>query len=651
MKKPKISVIIAVYNTEIYISKCLDSLLNQTYENIELVIVNDCSTDNSLKILKKYSKNNSNIILIDNKENRGLSYSRNVGLENSTGEYIGYIDSDDYVDSTYYENLMKSIQKEKADMAIADMKIVYEDASYPAHVTKGCDGELTKLNFIKNGLAASACNKLFKREIISKYKFSEGKVNEDLAVILPAIVSAEKIAYVPDTYYYYVQRGGSIQNSGFSDKRFDIFYGVDLTLERIKGCRNYSKISQAIIFEQLINLFLYVIPKEKNIKRRYHILKKYQQLSSKYNIKKNIYLQDFLEKQGKKHAIYYKIIVTLNCNGLCFLTNVFISMYDIARRILKPKGIKLDASMQDLKKMALKQSLKKEKVSISVVVPNYNYKKFMYQRLYSILYQTEKISEIIILDDCSSDGSRELIDEIVDELSDLISIKKVYNESNSGSAFKQWEKGFSLATSDYVWIAEADDYCSKNLLSNLVKPILKQDNIVISYSDTAFIDTYGNLLIKTIKPEIDIMKTGHWDKSYTIDGKEEFKNYSYLNCTIANVSSALIKKDNYSDLFKISGKYKQAGDWLFYVNVMQKGKVSYNAKVLNYYRVHGNNVTSVTKKENHLKEIMLIHEYFNKTYGLNSIQNKRINDRYKFLKKVWNLEENNEKISKKNNTL
>lgn len=651
MKKPKISVIVAVYNTESYVSKCLDSLLKQTYKNIELIVIDDCSTDSSLKILKKYAKDNSNIILINNKENKGLSYSRNIGLENATGEYIGYIDSDDYVDSTYYENLMKAIQKEEADMAIADMKIVYEDDSYPAHVTKGCDGELTKLNFIKNGLAASACNKLFKREIISKYKFSEGKVNEDLAVILPAIVTSNKIAYVPDTYYYYVQRNGSIQNSGFSDKRFDIFYGVDLTLERIKGCKNYSKISQAIIFEQLISLFLYVITKEKNIKRRYQILKKYQQLSSKYEIKKNIYLQEFYKKQGKKHTIYYKIIVNLNCNKLCFLTNLFICIYDIARNILKPKEIKLDVDMEDLKKMALKQSLKKQKISISVVVPNYNYKRFLYQRLYSILYQTEKIDEIIILDDCSNDGSRELIDKIVDELSNLINIKKVYNESNSGSAFKQWEKGFQLGASNYVWIAEADDYCSKKLLSSLVKPILKHNDIVISYSDTAFIDVSGNLLIKSIKPEIDIMKTNHWNKNYIIDGKEEFKKYTYLNCTIANVSSALIKKDDYSNLFKISGKYKQAGDWLFYANVMQKGKVAYNANVLNYYRVHGNNVTSITKKENHLKEIMLIHEYFNTTYGLNNIQNKKINERYKFLKKVWNLEENNEKISKKNNTL
>lgn len=637
MKEPKLSVIIAVYNTEKYVGKCLDSLFNQTYSNIELVVINDCSTDDSLKILKKYAKKYANMILIDNKENRGLSYSRNVGLENANGEYIGYIDSDDYVDSDYYEKLMKAIIKEKSDVAIADMKIVYEDGSFPDHVTKGCDGDLTKLNVVKNGLAASACNKVFKKDIISKYPFSEGKLNEDLAVILPAIISANKISYVEKTYYYYVQRGGSIQNSRFSDRRFDIFYGVELTLKRIKGCKDYNKISQAIIYEQLIVLLIYVIPKEKNIIRRYQILKKFNQLASKYNIRQNIYFWQFLEQQGRKHAIYYKIMFKLNCSHFYFLTDLFMLMYDAARAILKPKGIKINANIDDLKKLAYRQNKLPQKVSVSAVIPNYNYKRFLYQRLYSILSQGIKLKEIIILDDCSTDGSKEEIDKIVEELKDIIPIKSVYNEINSGSAFKQWQKGFELAQGDYVWIAEADDYCSKKLLTKLTKPIIKNPDIIISYANTAFIDTVGNIMVKSIIPQIDIMQTGHWDNDYINDGKDEFNNYTYLNCTIANVSSTIIKNNNYQKYFKMSGKYKQCGDWLLYANIMQLGKVAYTKDVLNFYRVHGDNVSSVTKKEAHIKEMKQIHEYYDKTYGLNKTQKKEIQKRYKFLEKAWNL--------------
>ena len=637
MKNPKISVIVSVYNTEKYIEKCLDSLLNQTYSNIEIVVINDCSTDGSLKILKKYAKKYDNMILIENKENKGLSYSRNVGLEKATGEYIGYIDSDDYVDSTYYEQMMKAIKKEKSEIAIADMKIVYEDGSFPDYVSKGCNGEVNTLNIIKNGLAASACNKLFKREIIEKYKFSEGKLNEDLAVILPSIVAAKKISYVENNNYYYVQHTGSIQNSRFSDRRFDIFYGVELTLKRIKGCKNYAKISQAIIYEQLIVLLIYVIPKEKNLIRRHHILKKYNQLSKKYNIRKNQYFWKFLEEQGRKHAIYYKILFKLNCNGLYILADLWMLMYDVLRSLLKAKNVKTDANMDDLIEKAKEQSKLKEKVSVSVVIPNYNYKRFLYQRLYSILSQKEKINEIIILDDCSTDDSRKEIDKIVDELEKYIDIKKVYNEKNSGSAFKQWEKGFSLAKSEYVWIAEADDYCSDKLLKQLVKPVVKNRDIIISYADTAFIDTVGNYLVKSIVPEIDILNTGHWNRNYVNNGKDEFNHYTYLNCTIANVSSCIIKNNNYSRFFKESGKFKQCGDWLLYANIMQLGDVAYSRQTLNYYRIHGSNVSSVTKKQAHMDEMKRVHGYFDEVYGLNKKQKENINKRYKILAKAWKL--------------
>lgn len=636
--KDKISIIVCVYNTEKYIPKCLDRLLNQTYSNLEIVVVNDGSTDGSLKILKQYAKKYDKIVLLSNERNQGLSYSRNVGLKYASGEYIGYIDSDDYIDETYYEKLMEAIQKNQSDMAVADMKIIYENQDYLEHVSKGCEGEVTKLNLIKNGLAASACNKLFKKELISRYPFSEGKVNEDLAVVLPAIVAAGKVSYVPSQYYYYVQRGNSIQNSRFSDKKFDIFYGVELTLERIQGCEDYEKIKQAIVFEQLIVLLLYVIPKEKNILRRRNILKKFNQYSKKYNIRTNLYFQEFLESVGRKHALYYKLIFTLNCHGFYFFVSILMFLYDVFKSLFRKNLVKLDASLQDLEHLAMKNRALKEQVRISVVVPNYNYSKFLYQRLYSILNQKVKLHEIILLDDCSKDDSRAKIDEIVNVLSKYIKIQKVYNETNSGSAFKQWQKGFELASGDYVWIAEADDYCNENLISKLIKPIIKDSSILISYADTAFIDAKGEILMKTIKPEIDLMKTGHWDHSYVNLGRNEIENYSFLNCTIANVSSCVIKKGNYGAYLEKSGKFKQAGDWLFYVNVMKNGKIAYTNEVLNYYRVHGNNVSSTMDHKKHIGEIEKIHDEFIQEFQLGDFQKKEMKKRIQFLKDCWKVE-------------
>lgn len=633
----KISVIVPVYNTEKYLDKCLDSLLNQTYNNLEIIVVEDGSTDNSKEVLKKYA-DNKKIKIIYNKKNSGLSYSRNVGLENATGDYIGYIDSDDYVDLDYYEKLMHAIIDNKADIAICDMKVVDEETNTET-VSRCCNSdEFTVYNVVDNGLAASACNKLFKKELISKYKFAEGKVNEDIAVVIPTLVNAKKISYA-NTYYYYVQRGGSIQNSSFSDKRFDIFYGVKTTLERIKDNKDYESLKDAIVFNQLIVLLLYVIPKEKNWHRRKEILKKYNELVSEYKIRQNHIFWTFLQNCGKKHRIYYKMLFKLNCEGHYFLSNSLIGMYDLLSKVLKPKKVIPDnINLEDLILLAKKQKeLPDEEIKISVVVPNYNYAKFMHQRIYSILRQNYKLYELIILDDNSKDNSRKVIDDICNSLKEYINIKSVYNTTNSGSAFKQWKKGMELATGDYVWIAEADDYCEAKLLRTLVNPIKKDKNVMISYSDTAFIDTFGNIILKSIKPEIDIQKSGHWDKSYINNGLNEIKNYSYLNCTIANVSSAIIKNGDYEEYLKMSGEFKQAGDWLFYVNLISNGDIAYSNKILNYYRVHGNNVSSTMNHQKHIDEINKIHKYYVETFDSTDKEIKMMKERIDFLKKAWKL--------------
>ena len=637
MKNEKISIIVPVYNVENYVEKCLDSLMNQTYKNIEIIIVNDCSTDDSELVIKKKIKDTNYIKYIKNEVNSGLSFSRNTGLKNATGEYISYIDSDDYIPIDFYEQMMKTRGKDNSDIVICDINIVDESGNT---IQKTYCGGKKKIDFIDNGLAASACNKIFKKEIMEKYEFSVGKVNEDLAVVLPAIIHAKKVSYCKNTCYYYIQRNSSIQNSSFSGKRFDIFYGVKLTLERIEGVEDYSLYKQLIIYHQLIMLFIYVIPKEESFKKRLKWLKKFNELSLSYSIRQNPNYWRFLEKQPIKSRYYYKLLFKLNCNKMYLFSNLLIEIMNLYKYKLKKRLIKKDISLDDLILAAKRQKgMKNQPVTISVIIPNYNYAKFLYQRLYSILNQTQKINEIIILDDCSMDNSRELIDKTVLELEPYISIKKVYNEKNSGSAFKQWEKGFSLAKSDYVWIAEADDYCEFNLLKRLVKPILKNNEIIISYADTAFIDKDGRIILNSINPEIDIMKTNHWKDNFVNSGKDEYEKYAFLNCTIANVSSCIIKNDDYTSEFNLSSKYHQAGDWLFYVNIMMRGQIAYTAKALNYYRVHGNNVSSTMKHDAHLKEIESIHEYFEKEFGLNKFQKKQIEKRYKFLKDTWDLKD------------
>lgn len=639
MKKDElITIVVPCYNVEKYVEKCVDSILKQTYKNIEVILVEDCSTDNTYNIIKKYPKLDKRVKLIKNEKNGGLSFSRNAGIKAASGKYIGFIDSDDYVNETFYEGLMGAIKKEKAEVAVCDIRVIYEDIDTQQLVTAFSNEEFNLRNVVNSGLAASACNKLFKKELIEQYLFEVGKLNEDIAVVIPALINAKAIAYSPESYYYYIQRGGSIQNSSFSDRRFDIFAGVETTLERIKKNKNYEDLKDDLVYNQLIAMFLFVIPKEKNRKRRKEILKRYDELTRKYNIRKNKNLQEFLKESGSKHRLYYKTLLKFTCTGHYMIANNLISTYDILYKILKKPVINenIDLNMV-IEKAKYQASLKEEKIKLSVVVPNYNYARFMYQRLYSILSQNYKLYEIIILDDKSTDKSIEVINEVIKKIKKYVNIRAIYNEENSGSAFKQWQKGVENAKGDYIWIAEADDYCESKLIKNLIKPIKKDQDIQISYADTAFVDADGNIMMNTIKPEIDIMKTGHWDSSYVNNGLDEIKNYSYLNNTIANVSSCIIKNDDYKKVFTEAGKYKQAGDWIFYLYVMAKGKIAYYDKPLNYYRVHGNNVTSVTKKQKHFDELLRIHDNIRKNFGLDKKQEKEIEKRYKFLKRVWGL--------------
>lgn len=636
----KISVIVAVYNTEKYLDRCIESLLNQTYKNIELVIVEDCSTDSSRKLLKKY-KGNKNIKVFYNRENRGLSYSRNYGLKKSTGDFIGYIDSDDYVEPDYYEKLMSSIKDNKSDIAICDIKLVDEQTN-KIQRCKCYANDFDVYSVVNNGFAASVCNKLFKRKNIEKYPFAEGKVNEDIAVVIPTVIQAKKISYA-DTCYFYVQRGGSIQNSKFSDKRFDIFDGVKTTLERIKNEQDYEFYKNAIVYNQLILLLMFAIPKERNFIKRYKFLKKFNELSKDYKITKNTNYLEYLENSKRINQIYYKNLVSLNEKKIILLDNVWISFYKTLRFLKHKKNKKLipKIDIQCIEKAAKKQKkLAEQGIKISVVVPNYNYSNYLYQRVYSILNQNYKIHELIILDDASKDNSLFYIKQIEQKISEFVNVKVVVNDINSGNAFSQWQKGINLATGDYVWVAEADDYAKKNFLNEVVSPLKKNNNIVISYADTGFIDSNGYITKNSLVDQIDILKTNHWNASYVNKGISEINCYSYLNCTIPNVSGTIIKKGNYDEIFESAKKFHQSGDWFTYLNILNLGDISFINKTLNYYRVHGNNISQTFDKKAHILEIQRIYKFVKEKYGIDDEQQIQMYNRIKFLCKVWSVKLN-----------
>lgn len=231
----KISVIVPVYNVEKYLNKCLTSLVNQTYKNFEIIIINDGSTDNSLAICNKYSKKYDNIKVYDHK-NAGVAHARNVGIEKATGDYLLFVDSDDYVDEKLLENLNEFLKKNDCDIVCFDMyKVVNNDNIY-YHTSNSLVEDNIKRYIIGD---SGPCNKLIKKKLFNDLKFMEKIYYEDLATMPILALYTNKIDFLEKPLYYYVQRDNSIMHQKvFSEKLLDIFKALDNVYDVYNG--NYK---------------------------------------------------------------------------------------------------------------------------------------------------------------------------------------------------------------------------------------------------------------------------------------------------------------------------------------------------------------------------------------------------------------------------
>ncbi|WP_052399127.1 glycosyltransferase family 2 protein [Candidatus Francisella endociliophora] len=259
-----ISVIIPVYNVQNYLVRCLDSVINQTYKNLEIILVNDGSTDNSLEICQQYIDKDSRIILI-NKNNGGLSSARNAGLEINKGKYITFIDSDDWVALDYINTLYQNIIDNNADISIVGFENVYdsnvEDIPNTNKIKTFSQKEAVN-KLILNKLETSACGKLFNSFFFKKNRFREGIIFEDLEVMYKLFLSANKIVRNSSIKYFYFQRKSSIMGTAkniknivkTSDTYIDIFVSQNKFLIEKDFC-----LSDAVYIYQASVLYKYYL--------------------------------------------------------------------------------------------------------------------------------------------------------------------------------------------------------------------------------------------------------------------------------------------------------------------------------------------------------------------------------------------------------
>lgn len=215
---------------------------------------------------------------------------------------------------------------------------------------------------------------------------------------------------------------------------------------------------------------------------------------------------------------------------------------------------------------------------VSVIIPNYNHALYLDERIQSILNQSYDNFEIIILDDMSKDNSREVIEKYREcpKISHIL-----YNETNSGSTFRQWKKGITLAKGEFIWIAESDDYCEPSLLEALVKQIQAHPTCTLAYALSQMVDLQGRVLGKRIHPHKNVFLTG----------KRFIQRYMCCENPVYNASSAIFSRKVALEIQPLYMEYKGAGDRLFWIEIAEKGDVAIVNRPLNYFRQHPNKVT------------------------------------------------------------
>lgn len=242
-----ISIIIPVYNCEKFLNKCLDSIISQTYKDYEVILIDDKSKDNSLSILKEYEEKYSNFHVYENEVNSGPGESRNKGFDMAKGEYIMFIDSDDYIESNTLEDAISTAKKYNADIVRYDFSRSISNIEYADRKLYPKLKEKEKIvNFNKEDYyileTAGPCNKLFKRELIGDTKFPKGIYFEDLPFVISNILKAKKIVYLNEVLYRYRFNPKSIMGMNLfgSTKILDIFKSCEILDEYTKNIK-YDK--------------------------------------------------------------------------------------------------------------------------------------------------------------------------------------------------------------------------------------------------------------------------------------------------------------------------------------------------------------------------------------------------------------------------
>jgi glycosyltransferase involved in cell wall biosynthesis len=252
---------------------------------------------------------------------------------------------------------------------------------------------------------------------------------------------------------------------------------------------------------------------------------------------------------------------------------------------------------------------------VTVVTPNYNHARYLPKRLDSILNQTFQDFELIILDDASTDNSREVIESYEKDPR----VRTIYNAENKGNTFKQWNLGHSHARGEYIWFAESDDYADPLLLETLVDRLDRHPNVGLAFCQSWAVDEDGNTLsswFEVSKLQYQSSHCSHWLTDYVNSGHDECTDYLFLHNSIPNASAVLLRREVLERAGGVAHDMLLTGDWMTYVNVLLISDIAFVSAPLNYFRQHVGTVRSrLALKKDPRHETRMVQRVLAKRYG------------------------------------
>lgn len=578
-KDIKLSIIMPVYNAENYLNKTLESLRMCLKDGIEAVIVNDASTDSSKQIIEKFITDNKkkNIKFIDNKENSGAGKSKNIGIENSSGKYIGFLDSDDYVDKEYYNEMLKLAEKNKADIVVSDIVLDFsykqtKDPIYHNNIYSSKDNGdifIEKNTLYGYWACASACSKIFKKSLLKNLRFSSKNI-DDLMFTIPAVEKANKIAYCRDKSYYYYQSDNSITRNDNVQKKIENLTSLFETLDYL--LKNNKKESAQILATNSLYPYICVTLLGLHRKNVAAFVEAIKYNIEKYNynveemINKNEYLKGSVFNTAKVHT---EIMDLIGYNHYDVLIKRF-SRSKIEKKLRTV--LRLVKHNPDKLRYVINKKLNKNKKFeplVSIVIPVYNGENYLKEAIDSALQQTYKNIEIIVVNDGSKDNTEKIA---------LSYGKKIrYFKQENGGVSAALNTALSKMKGEYFsWLSHDDLYYPYKVEVQVdYLKYLKNKNVIL-FADYQLIDENGKYKGTPIRANHKMTK---------------IQEYCLLRGCINGITM-LIPKKAFDETGKFNTELRCTQDYDMWHRMNKKYKFVHMSEVTSLTRVHAGQDTN-----------------------------------------------------------